>query len=242
MKLCIAQTKPLKGEIAQNIINHIKLINLAVKEGSDIIIFPELSLTGYEPELAKKLTTSKEDIRFDEFQQICDSDQIVIGVGLPTKNEKGVCISMVIFQPDKPRTTYTKAYLHPGEEKFFATGPNSPPITLMDKTLAFAICYETSIPEHAENAYMNGANVYLASVLNTKDGVDKDINRISAIAKKYKMTAVMSNLVGKSGKYDCAGKSSCWNSEGTLIGQLDDANEGIMVYDTESELIVKKRL
>ena len=52
MKICAAQTRPVKGNIQQNIENHKKLINLAVVNGADIIIFPELSITGYEPELA----------------------------------------------------------------------------------------------------------------------------------------------------------------------------------------------
>ncbi len=53
MKICVAQTRPVKGDIQGNIENHIKLIDLAVLNGADTIIFPELSITGYEPELAK---------------------------------------------------------------------------------------------------------------------------------------------------------------------------------------------
>ncbi|PNW25796.1 carbon-nitrogen hydrolase family protein [Formosa algae] len=239
MKICIAQTKPIKGDIQKNIENHIKLIALSIKKGADIIVFPELSLTGYEPELVKELATTQNDKRFDEFQKISDSNKIIIGFGLPIKNEEGICISMLLFQPNKPRITYSKEYLHPGEEKYFVSGKNSSPITFENNKLAFAICYETSIPEHSEKAFKNGANIYIASVLNSINGVDKDINRISNIAKKYKMTAVMANLVGKSGEYDCAGKSSVWNNEGLLIGQLNNTNEGIAVFDTETKELSK---
>lgn len=239
MKICIAQTKPVKGDIQKNIENHIKLIVLSVQNGSDIIVFPELSLTGYEPELVKELATTQNDKRFDEFQKISDSNKIIIGFGLPIKNEEGICISMLLFQPNKSRITYSKEYLHPGEEKYFVSGKNSPPITFENNKLAFAICYETSISEHSEKAFNNGANIYIASVLNSINGVDKDINRISDIAKKYKMIAVMANLVGRSGAYDCAGKSSVWNNEGLLIGQLDNTNEGIAIFDTETKEISK---
>lgn len=242
MKICIAQTEPIKGDIPKNIENHIKLVSLAIEKNADIIIFPELSLTGYEPELAKKLATTQNDKRFDEFQSISDSKKIIIGFGLPTKNEVGICISMILFQPNKLRITYSKEYLHPGEEKYFIPGKNSLPIIFKNNKLAFAICYETSIPEHSEKAFKNNANVYIASVLNSVNGVDKDINRISDIAKKYKMTAVMANLVGKSGGYDCAGKSSIWNSEGLLIGQLDHTNEGIAIIDTDTESVIKIQL
>lgn len=242
MKICIAQTAPIKGNILKNIENHKQLINLSIQNRSDIIVFPELSLTGYEPELAKELATTKDDKRFDNFQRISDLNKIIIGVGLPTKNENGICISMLLFQPNKSRMTYSKEYLHPGEEEYFVSGTNLDPITFKNNKLAFAICYETSIPEHSEKAFKNGANVYIASVLNSINGVDKDINRISDIAKKYKMIAVMSNLVGKSGNYDCAGKSSVWNNEGELIGQLGNNDEGVLIFDTNTGKVIKTQL
>ena len=54
MKICVAQTRPIKGDIQSNIDHHKQFINLAVANGASIIIFPELSLTGYEPKLSKK--------------------------------------------------------------------------------------------------------------------------------------------------------------------------------------------
>ncbi|GAA3628979.1 carbon-nitrogen hydrolase family protein [Flavivirga jejuensis] len=242
MKICVAQTEPIKGDILKNIENHKKLIDLSIKNGSDIIVFPELSLTGYEPELARKLATTKDDKRFDEFQKISDLNKIIIGVGLPTKSETGICISMILFQPNKSRMTYSKEFLHPGEEIHFVAGKNLPPITFKNNKLAFAICYETSIPEHSEKAFKNGANVYIASVLNSVNGVNKDINRISDISKKYEMVAVMTNFIGKSGNYDCAGKSSIWNNKGVLIEQLDNSKEGIAIVDTNTQKTIKIQL
>ncbi len=234
MKICIAQTEPVKGDIPKNIENHMKWINLAVENQADIIIFPELSITGYEPELARELATTQYDDRFDEFQSISDSNKIIIAFGLPTKNESGTCISMIICQPNQDKITYSKEHLHPGEEVYFVSGPNSIPITFKNNILAFAICYETSIPKHSKKAFESGANIYIASVLNSVNGVDKDINRISDIAKQYKMTAVMANFVGRSGTYDCAGKSSIWNNEGLLLRQLDGKNEGLAIIDTNT--------
>jgi len=52
----------------------------------------------------------------------------------------------------------------------------------------------------------------------------------------------MSNFIGKSGEYICAGKSSIWNTEGKLIGQLDDQTERILIYDTETELVTYERI
>ena len=45
MKICVAQTKPVKGDIEANIHSHEKLIEMAVSVGTDFITFPELSIT-----------------------------------------------------------------------------------------------------------------------------------------------------------------------------------------------------
>ena len=97
MKISAAQSKSDKGNIKSNIENHKKWIYIAVSEKVDLIIFPELSLTGYEPALAEELSTVQNDPGLDEFQKINDLKSITIIVGLPTKSESGILISMVIF-------------------------------------------------------------------------------------------------------------------------------------------------
>jgi predicted amidohydrolase len=207
MKICVAQTRPIKGDIGSNIENHKKLIDLAVANGADAIIFPELSLTGYEPALAKELATHQDDHRFDDFQKISDTRQITIGVGVPITNNTGICISMLIFQPHQARQIYSKQYLHPDEEAFFVNGQSSTGL-IGDKTkIAPAICYELSVPEHAENAFKSGAEIYMVSVAKFANGVDKAIKTLAEIAEKYSMTVLMSNCIGISDGQKCAGKN-----------------------------------
>ena len=243
MRICIVQTKPIKGEIEQNLNVHLKFIKTAIEKNADIIIFPELSLTGYEPELARQLATTKNDERLNQFQNISDVQNIIICVGLPTKVKNDIFISMIIFQPNKERISYSKQYLYPTEEGIF-TAEHNPLIINFDKNniIAPAICYELSNPEHSKTAHKNNANIYIASVLNSVDGIDNDIKKLSEIAKRYKMTTFMSNYVGQSGGYECAGRSSVWNKNGDLIAQLDNKNEGLLVFDTESEEIIKKNI
>lgn len=242
MKICAAQTRPVKGDVQRNIDNHKKLIDLAVSGGANVIIFPELSITGYEPELAKELATDKDDRRFDDFQKIADEKQITIGVGVPTKNNTGISISMIIFQPSKARQIYSKKYLHSSEEPFFVGGQKSIDLRVNNTNVALAVCYEISIPEHAENAFQSGAELYLASVVESVEGVEKAVKMLSGIAEKYSMTVLMANCVGKTGVYDCGGKTSVWNDQGSLVGQLNDTNEGIIIFDTDTQKTIEKTI
>ena len=235
MKICVAQTKPFKGDIQSNIDNHKKLIDLAISSGANIVIFPELSITGYEPELANELATHKDDNRFDDFQKISDAKQIAIGVGVPIRTPTGIYISLVIFQPQKARQLYSKQYLHSDEEPFFVSGPNTTGLINIETNIALAICYELSVPEHSENAFKSGAEVYVASVVKSVAGVEKAIQNLSAIANKYSMTVLMANCIGECDGYECGGKTSIWNNKGILLGQLDDTNEGILMIDTDTQ-------
>lgn len=242
MKICVAQTKPVKGDIKSNIEDHKKLIDLAVSNKAELIIFPELSITSYEPELAEELAIDKEDSRFDDFQHISDTKEITVGIGVPIKNADGISISMVIFQPNKAREVYSKLYLHPDEEKFFVSKEST--INLLGKksNIALAICYEISVTEHSENAYKNGAEIYIASVVKTIHKIDLAIKTLSEIASKHSMMVLMSNCVGQANGNDCAGKSSIFSNKGEILAQLNDTNEGVLIIDTDTQEIIEKMI
>lgn len=242
MKICIAQTRPVTGDIARNIDHHQKFIELALAHGAGLIFFPELSLTGYEPALAQELATTPDDPRLDLFQNISDTRQITIGLGLPTRHPAGICISMVLFQPDQARQTYSKKYIHADEAPFFISGQNFTGIKSDQANIALAICYELSIPDHAENAFQSGANIYVASVAKFVNGVDKAMRRLSEIARNYAMTVFMSNCIGPADGAKCAGGSAIWNSEGVLIGQLNDTNEGILIFDPDRQALIEQTI
>lgn len=243
MKICVAQVKAIKGDIAANIINHKKWIALAVTNQADMIIFPELSLTGYEPHLAKKLAMQVDDNRLDEFQRISDADNISIGVGAPIKNGNGVSISMFLFQPGKARQVYSKQYLHSDEEPFFVSGPNLTGIKVSGMNVSLAICYELSVAEHSATAFNDGAEIYIASAAKTEAGVEKSVKILSEIANKYSIPVLFSNCLGPSDDFVGAGRSAAWNREGLILGQLNSEDEGILIFDTEaSETMVLQNL
>lgn len=243
MKVSVAQIKVQKGAIAENIKRHKAFIDIAVAHGAKAIIFPELSITGYEPELAQQLATTQDDERLDCFQDIADRDKLTIGVGIPFRTDQGIRISMVIFQPQEPRITYSKQFLHHSEIPYFINGDS--PLTLnLDEhnRLSTAICYELSVPVHAATAHNSGANIYIASVLNSVTGVDKDLNLLAGIAAKYGMHVLMANYTGETGGYDCAGRTSAWNKQGGLLAQMNYQDEGLLIMDTEDDSVQEVRL
>lgn len=237
MKICSAQVRSLKGDIERNILNHNRLIDLAVSKGADLIVFPELSLTGYEPKLSKELAANQDDKRLDSFQAICDMKQIIICIGLPTTTSLGIHISMIIFQPNKARQTYSKQHLHSDEFPYFIIGERQVILNVDNKIIAPAICYESLLPAHSEKAFKLGAEIYIASVAKSSSGVKKAFNHYPNIAKQYSMVVLMSNCIGQCDDFESVGHSSIWNKDGLLMGELNDSNEGILIFDTNTEEI-----
>jgi predicted amidohydrolase len=236
MKVSVAQIKVGRGDIAGNIERHKVFIKIAVAHGAEVIVFPELSVTGYEPELAETLAMSQDDERLDGFQDLADQHKLTIGVGMPTRAGNGIRISMIIFQPGQARSVYSKQFLHHSETPWFVAGDT--PVTLSldaHNKLSLAICYELSVPVHAETAFNSGASIYIASVLNSVSGVGKDLGLLSGIAAKYGMHVLMANYTGATGGYDCAGKASAWNKQGELLAQLNYQDEGLLILDTEND-------
>ena len=242
MRVALAQTRPIKGDFLGNIEQHERFVNTAVSHHTDLIIFPELSLTGYEPALAKQLATHPDDGRLAPLQTLSDAHQITIGVGLPTKSDGGICIGLVLIRPFAPRQTYAKKHLFPDEEPYFVSGENLPALTMKDTAVALAICYELSVVGHAEQAFLAGADLYLASVAKSARGVENASKRLSGLAQKHAKFAMLVNGVGPSDNFVSAGNSSIWNPQGHLIAQLDNTNEGMIIFDPQKQVLIEKMM
>lgn len=228
MKICLVQNKPYPGQTSKNFAEHKRIIESVSQESVDLIVFSELSLTGYEPNLAQDLAFDPDSRDLDVFQELSDAQETCIAVGLPLRGSEGLHIGMALFQPSSPRTLGAKNYLHSDEDPFFVSGPNLPILTLKGHRIAFAICYELSIPEHAEAAAKASADIYIASVAKTASGVKSAHKRLSEIAQTYSITTLMVNAIGPADNFVCAGQSAVWNSEGQLIQALGDNEEGIL--------------
>jgi predicted amidohydrolase len=232
MKIGIVQTRPVRGDVAANLADHQRWAGVAVQRGVDLLVFPELSVTAYEPALAGELATTRDDPRFDGLQRMSDRYGIYLGFGMPVRVEEGVMVGMVILRPDKERLVYAKQYLHADEVGVFVPGKEQVFLSMDDNKVALSICYEMSVPEHSVNAYSNRANIYLSSSVKTAAGVEKARGVLAGIACTYSMTVLMANSVGKCGDGLCAGGSMVINDRGEVLAILDDEEEGMLVYDT----------
>ena len=98
-RVVLAQIEPTLGNVPANLETHVREIRAAIEARADIVLFPELSLTGY----FLKDQTSEVALALDshELVEIADlSRQISIGVGFAERGRDGRVYNSVAFFED----------------------------------------------------------------------------------------------------------------------------------------------
>lgn len=221
-KVAVAQISSVKGDVNKNIESHLKAIDVAVEHQTSIIIFPELSLTGYEPELASDLAFLRDDNRLQAFVSAASTNDIWIVVGAPVKFGSEIHIGSIIFSPDRAVSTYSKMNLHSGEERFFTAGREPKILEVGSYRVALAICADTNNPLHAQVYAKENATVYAASVLITDGGYTTDTKKLQSYAVEHDMLVVMANHNKPTGGWQPIGKSAAWDKNGLLSTTSED--------------------
>ena len=232
MIIAAAQTKPKRFDLQANLSDHFRYIKLAAENGASLIIFPEMSITGYETEHAAEMALTPGDIQLSGLQQLSDENNIIIVGGAPVMLNNKLFISSLIFQPYQAVEVYTKQFLHSTEVDFFASSFGyNPVIELENERISFAICADIDHPEHAGNAAKIGATIYLASIFFTPRGIPEAYQLLSDYAKKHSLNVLMSNFAGQSHGTAAAGQSAFWSSNGELIARLNSHKEGLLLVE-----------
>jgi predicted amidohydrolase len=53
------------------------------------------------------------------------------------------------------------------------------------------------------------------------------------------MTVLVSNCVSECEGKRAGGRSSVWNNKGVLLEQLNDKDEGLLIFDTDTHEVIK---
>jgi predicted amidohydrolase len=235
MKIAAVQLKPVKADIRANIKIQLQWALSAKEYGAHAIFFPELSLTGYDSKMAGRWAIDEADNVLDPFQKLSEDHNLLIATSIPTKGLNGTLITMMIFQPGIERERYSKQLLHEDELPYFIAGDKEVILDFMGQRIAPAICYESLQPSHNSKAIQQGATLYIASVAKSAKGVDNAYIHFPDFAKDSGIPVIMSNSLGPCDDFISVGRSAAWTREGKLSGNLDDTNEGLLIFDTETE-------
>jgi predicted amidohydrolase len=132
LRITGAQTNPVLGDIKKNLEEHLRLARAATAEGSDLILFPELSLSGYF--LRDQVFDIALGLDAPELEPLAElSCGISIAVGLPERAADGRCYNTLAFFEDGTllaahRKVHLVSYGMFDETRDFAPGDSWTPI------------------------------------------------------------------------------------------------------------------
>lgn len=235
--IAAAQSISKRGDVAANTESHLQLIARAAQHQAGLICFPELSLTGYEMDLAEGLAFRLNDQRLEVFSQAAQQHDMIILIGAPARSDSGLHIGSFLFYPDGRTDLYTKQFLHMGSEDAFFTAQAEQKDVIIhfnEERIFCAICADLTHQEHAVKAFESQSSIYFPSALISKKGYATDAAFLKSYASEYKLTVILSNYGAPSGGYDAAGRSAIWSAGGALLHELDGPGEALLIATKEN--------
>lgn len=226
----IAQTNPVVGDVSTNIEAAEEILSKARVEGSDLVVFPELFLTGYH-------IGSEADELTDEAHEAIGllrqySEDLVVVMGTPLHSDSGIRNSALVLDDGAILGRYHKTHLWGDEPGIFEAGSEFPTFDTSVGTLGIQICYDVEFPEVSRMLTMNGADTLVTISANMRPCMRDQELYHGARALENGRSHVLCNRVGEERGVDFFGRSGIVNHRGRRILSL-----GADIVETSSARI-----
>lgn len=182
-----------------------------------VVVFPELSLTGYHFDAAP---VSTDDPLLELLVAACRRCGSVALVGAPIEDDGGQrFIAILSVDGDGVTVAYRKMFLGSAEAAYFQPGPTPVVLDIDGWRLGLAICKDTGLAEHAGMTAALAIDVYVAGVLESADDADVQPSRAQRIIADHGIWVVMAGFAGSTGEgFDqAAGGSAIWRPDGSCV-------------------------
>ena len=237
IRLALAQQDFLVGDIAGNLRKAQWLLGQARAAGADLLLFPELALTGYPPEdllLRPGFMRAAKEALYALASSVKQID-VLIGHPWPEDGTRYNTVSWIrqgeiIGHYHKHRLPNYAVF---DEHRYFTPGSGSLVIELKGHRLGVIICEDSWEPEPAQEARRQGAELLL--VANASPYRDsKLLAREKMFAARHADTGlpmVYCNLVGGQDELVFDGRSMLMSSDGRLSRPGPLCEEALLLAD-----------
>jgi predicted amidohydrolase len=216
LTIAVAQPPCISYDVVANAAAHAEAIGAATAR---VVVFPEMSLTGYELDAP---AIDADDARLDPIVEACAQSGTVALVGAPVNGAEGTAhIAMLRVDGTGATVAYRKMWLGPAESGRFAYGTEPAVVAVDGWRLGLAICKDTGIPQHAFDTAAQGIDAYVAGVLEKAEDAGVQPERARRIAVDHNVWVALASFAGSTGGGfdEAAGGSAIWGADGVTIAQ-----------------------
>jgi predicted amidohydrolase len=248
LKVALAQINTHLGDVNANLDKHMTLIHEAQASGAQLVIFPELSLTGYclqdmVPNVVHKPTA--DDPVFNPLLSASQKSDIVVGF-VDEDPRHRFFISSAYLSGGQVLHIHHKAYLPTyglfDEGRFFDWGDSIQAFDTRFGRVGILICEDFWHVSPPYLLWLDGADIFLLCsaspgrglrsqpVLDSAQWVE-DVNR--AYASLFTTYVVHSNRVGFEDGLNFWGGSTIYNPNGELIAKAPYFEETLLISEID---------
>jgi NAD+ synthase (glutamine-hydrolysing) len=248
LRIALAQINPTVGDFEGNVSKIIGYIEESGKAGAQIVVFPELSITGYPPEdLLLKPQFIEDNLEALKKVQKKVKDIIAI-VGFVDRSDDIYNAAAIIYNK-KLIGIYHKMYLPNygvfDEVRYFQAGTRCPIYKIGDTCLGVNICEDIWYPEGPTRMQaLAGAEVIIninASPYRIGKGKFRE-NMLSVRASDSIAIVIYLNTIGGQDELVFDGDSLIIDENGNIIARGKPFKEDLIIADLNLDAVMMKRL
>jgi predicted amidohydrolase len=213
ISIAVAQPAIFAHDLPGNVERHAGCVRRA---GSRIVVFPELSLTGYD---FTACSVEPFDDALRPLIDACRDSGSIALAGAPVRDPRaGRSIGVLRVDGDGAGVVYRKMWLGDAERSVFQPGAAPAVLEVDGWRIGLAVCKDTGVPQHAADTVALGIDVYVAGVLEHATDRDVQPRRAQRIIADHGVWVAMASFAGSSGEgFDlAAGESTIWRPNGTV--------------------------
>jgi predicted amidohydrolase len=214
--LAVAQPLCVPYDVAANALAHAATVRSA---RARVVVFPELSLTGYELDAP---AISADDPRLTPIVEACAETRSVALVGAPVPGEAGQShIAMLAIEATGATVAYRKMWLGTTESSRFTPG-GKPAVLVVDGwRLGLGVCKDSGVPQHASDTAALGMDAYVVGTVKSAEEASLQDERARRVATDHHVWVAVASFAGSTGGgYSrAAGHSSIWTPDGVAIAR-----------------------
>ncbi|HEX4999838.1 MAG TPA: NAD+ synthase [Terriglobia bacterium] len=249
LRLALAQMNPVVGDLDGNVRAIIEWIDRARAAEAEVVVFPELALTGYPPEdlLLKPQFVDANLAALDRV--IKQTRDIAVVVGFVDR-EDDIFNAAAVASNGQLAGVYRKMYLPNygvfDEFRYFQAGGECPVFQIADATVGVSICEDIWYPDgpFLDQAFNGGAEV-LINISSSPFHAGKRRWRERMLATRAGDSGAIVaylNTVGGQDELVFDGDSLVFNEYGNLIARGKQFEEELIVTDLDIEAVFRRRL
>ncbi len=239
LRIALAQINPTVGDLTGNVLKIKKFIKKAEDVNSDIVVFPELSITGYPPEdLLLKSHFIEDNVK--AAKEVAKHTSNIIAIyGFVEKENNKIFNSAAISHNQQLLGTQKKIYLPNygvfDEKRYFSSGHSHSLINLENSTVGINICEDIWYPNPTKNLAVSGVSTIL-NINGSPFQIGKIEERKKLLikrAKENKVNIAYVNMVGGQDELVFDGGSMFINFDGKIQVMGPQFTEKLLVYDLD---------